>query len=914
MNPYVPEELQDQSKPFLTYQLSGPYTLEALRAHLDDVVKPALAELDGVGVVRVYGGRRRRLEVRLDPERIRALDLTPDFVGQAIRELDLVREAGSVQEGGRELAVTVVNRPATAADVAGAVIATRRGAPVRVGDVATVHDTFEEPQLLQRIDGEPAVSFEVVKEAGTNTVRVADGVKARMAELERTLPYGARFVLVNDESADIRRQLSDLRTRALVAALVIFLVLLAFLRSFRSAGLVFATIAFSVLIALNLIYFGGLTLNLLTLMGLAMGFGLVVDNAIVVLENVYRRWQGGEDAASAAEAGTREVVLPILASTATTLIVFVPFVYLQGDLKVFYVPLAIVVALTLLASLFVAFTFVPSLGARLLARGGRLRVGSAPVEEGEGGALAVGRPLYIRLYAGLLDLTLRHPWVTVAVCLAMLGGSWHLFDKYVTRGVVWGGGFGQETYISIQIALPRGSNLERTDQLAGYFEERLKAMPEVARFTTQVSTTNATIKVTFPDSLETTAVPVIIKDRLFSYSLTFTGADVRVYGYGPSFYGGGGSPPSYRITVLGYNYEQVRDIAESIGRRLVHLSRIAEVDTNASGRFTRDRASEFVVRVDRDALARHGLSVQDLVARMNASVGGNGGLARVKLGGEEVDVRVALEGADQTDVQALQATLLQSGGGRAVRVGDVATVEARDVLANIHREDQQYQRSVAYEFRGPAKLGDLVQEAVIESTEVPPGYTVKKADLFRFGDEEQAQIALVLLVSLVLVYMVTAALFESLRQPLCVLLTVPMAAIGVFLVFFYTGATFTREAYIGAIMTGGIVVNNAILLVDHLNHVRRRPGLGFEAAVVEGTLERVRPILMTTATTVLGLLPLVAVSGADENIWNALGFTLIGGLLSSTVLVLTVTPALYVLMEGGRAEAGNVVAAKAEAS
>ena len=900
VQPYVPEEFQEQVRPFLRYQLTGPYALEALRAHVDDVVRPALAELEGVGLVQVFGGRERRLEVRLDPERVRALGLTPAFVLRSIRELDLVREAGAVREGAEERTVTVVNRPAAATDVARAMLTTPAGTPVRVGDVATVHDTWEEPTQLQRIDGRPAVTFEVMKEVGVNAVRTADRVKERLARLEATLPYDARFVLVDDESEDIRRQLSDLRLRALVAALVIFVVLLGFLRSLGSAAVVFATIAFSVLIALNLVYFAGLSLNLLTLMGLAMGFGLVVDNAIVVLENVYRRWQTGDEPADAAAVGTREVVLPIAASTATTLIVFVPFVYLQGELRVFYVPLAVVVALTLLASLFVAFTFVPALAARLLGRE-RRAADRAPEAAAPGQAR---RPLYVRFYAGLLDLTLRHPWPTVLVAAAMVGGSWHLFDRYVTRGVVWGGGWGQQTYILVNVDLPRGSSLERTDQLVRFFEDRLAAIPEVERFTTTVNRTSGRIEVTFPDSLETTFVPVAIKDQLYGYSHTFTGAEVRVYGFGPSFYGGGGSPPSYAITVRGYNYERVREIAESLGRRIERLSRVAEVDTNASGRFfTRDRATEFVARVDRDAVARHGMTVGDLVAGLNASVGGGAGLDRVKLGGEEVAVRVALRGAGEADVLSLTETLVQRPDGGGIRLGDVVRVEPREVLANIHREDQQYERRVAYEFRGPRKLGDVVQEAVLATTEVPPGYSVEKAEGWRFTVEDRRQVMMVLLVSLLLVYMVTAALFESLRQPLCVLLTVPMAAIGIFLMFFYTGATFTREAYIGAIMTGGIVVNNAILLVDHLNHVRASRGLSFDRAVVAGTLERVRPILMTTATTVLGLLPLVLFSGADENIWNALGFTLIGGLLSSTLLVLTVTPALYLVMERGRGDA-----------
>jgi hydrophobic/amphiphilic exporter-1 (mainly G- bacteria), HAE1 family len=229
------------------------------------------------------------------------------------------------------------------------------------------------------------------------------------------------------------------------------------------------------------------------------------------------------------------------------------------------------------------------------------------------------------------------------------------------------------------------------------------------------------------------------------------------------------------------------------------------------------------------------------------------------------------------------------------------------VLASVVRENQQYTRQVSYEFRGPAKLGDAVLDAMLARTELPPGYTIKKATFSFFTPEDQKQLYLVLAVSLLLIYMVTAATFESLIQPLCVLFAVPMGLIGTFMVFFYTNATFTREAYIGVIMAGGIVVNNAILLIDHINTMRAVRGTTLDDAIVQGTLQRVRPILMTSVTTVMGLSPLVLFSDADATIWNAMGFTLIGGLVSSTFLVLTVTPALYKLFERKREAPGVVV-------
>jgi hydrophobic/amphiphilic exporter-1 (mainly G- bacteria), HAE1 family len=901
VRPYVPREFEDQTRPVLRYSFTGPYTLEALHRHLEDIVAPELGQVRGVALAEASGGRERRLEIRVDENRARSLGLSATDVAAAIRDLDLVREAGVVREAEMERAVTIINRATSADEVRQALVTTADGTAVRVGDVASVHDTFEESRQLERINGRPSVTLTVRKEPAVNTVRVADAVKARLAELERLSPYGTSFVLEDDLSEDIRRQLTDLRSRAAVAALVIFVVLLGFLRSFRSAAVVFATIAFSVLISLNLIYFGGLTLNLLTLMGLAMGFGLIVDNSIVVLENVFRRWQRGEAAGVAAEEGTREVVLPILASTATTLIVFVPFVYLQGELRVFYVPLAIVVGLTLLASLFVAFSFIPALASKLLTLGGeRTRTASD--------ANSLRRPpLYLRFYEGLVGLTVRFPWAAVVVTVACFAVSWHFFDTYVTKGRVWGGGFGGDTYIDVRVTLPRGSNLERTDQLVTFFEDKLAELPDVEQYTSTVTETFGRIRVTFPDSLELTGVPVAIKEQMVAYSHTFTGADVRVYGFGPSFYGGGGSPPTYTLTVLGYNYNTVREIAEDLGRRLARVSRVQEVDTNASGGFTRDRAVEYAVHIDRTALARYDMSVQSVMGQLQAAVAGEAGGATLKLGGEEVRLGVKVADVDKMDVLALRETIIQIPGGRGIRLGDVVSIVPRDVLSSIRRENQQYERSVAYEFRGPSRLGDAYRDAILAATVLPPGYSIKPRDFWRFSSEQRAQIFMVLAVSIVLVYMVTAALFESLRQPLCVLLTVPMALIGVFMMFFYTQATFTREAYVGVIMMGGIVVNNAILLVDHINRVRATSGLPLDQAILRGTLERVRPILMTTTTTVLGLLPLVLFSaGADSTIWNALAFTLIGGLLSSTLFVLTTTPALYHVFERGPARRAAV--------
>lgn len=897
---YIPQEFQQQAtSSLLTYTFTGPLLVEALRLHIDTEITPELLRIPGVADVQVSGGRLRQLEIEMDPGQIASLGVNSDQIARAIGGLEQIREAGAIRNGDREWVITLRSRPLNVQELRTAILPISgrdpQEAPIRLEEVAVVRDAFQDITTHNRINGSPAVTISIFKGEKVNTVALADSVKARMAALEAINPPGARVILSSDQSVDVRRELTDLGSRSLISAVVIFLVLLAFLRSFRTTAIVFATIVFSILIALNVVYFGGLSLNLFTLMGLALGFGLIVDNSIVVLENIHRRLEEGDDPIAASENGAKEVVLPILASTLTTLIVFLPFLYFQGELRIYYLPLAVVMALTQVASLFVSFTFIPALAARVM---------KPKVLTGVGGGERA-RPLYIRFYGGLLGHTLRHPWITTFVVAACLGGTYYLFDNHVTRGSGLGSGAGtQRSYINISLTMARGQDLSRLNSLAGLFEERLGRMPEVSQFTTRVSDRNATIRVEFPEELEYTAIPLVILERIGGFALGFTGVQVNVSGMGQYFSAGatGSTIANYRLTLLGYNYERLAEIAEDLGARLALNPRVQSINTNANASYGSGRLSEVVATIDREAVARHGISVQEATSLLAASVSNTAGGGRVVLDGESIPYQVKLVGYRAMDVGRLLETVATTPRGIAIPLGDIFTIAEREVLSTILREDQQYERTVAYEFRGPALLGNLVRDEAVAATTLPAGYSIRDRTIGAFSAEDEAQFRFVLLISIGLIFMVTAALYESIRQPLCILLAVPMALIGVFLTFFYAHITFTREAYIGVIMMGGVVVSNAILLVDHINRVRRDSGLPFVDAIVRGTLERVRPILMTTATTVLGLLPLVLFTPTvNATIWNALTYALIGGLLSSTLFVLTTIPALYLLFERGKA-------------
>ena len=901
VQPYVPREFSDEEQPFLSWQVRGPYTFGRLAQVAEEQIRPALAAVDGVASVTVRGQEERIVSVELDRDRLDAVGVRPADVEARIRELSTLRAPGSLVLQGRQVALSVRTRVDRVSELEELVVAQGTQGPIRLRDLGTVRETTAEPQMYYRIDGQPTISLIVSRESGTNAVRVADAVKDEMAALTDRLPPGMKVELDVDESEEIGKQLSDLRLRAFASAIVILLVLMLFLRSLEAVLVVFATIAFSILFAVNLLFLGGFSLNVLTLAGLAWGFGLIVDNGIVVLENVERHSHLTPDPREAARRGARQVALPIVAATATTAIVLVPFLFLQGELRIYYLPLGYAVGFSILASLFVAFTFVPTMASRIHHWRGRV-VGVRPEEDvlgARGGARGAtgsgipGEPFYIRGYRAALGFALDHPLIVLAVCAGALGGSWMLFDRHVTRGVRWASFWGQDTYINVTISFPRGAGLDRSDELARAFEEKIATLPEVERYETVVLPQFANIRITFPKELETTQVPVAIKEQMVAYSYQFSGPDVRVYGFGPSFYGGGGAPPNYSLKVLGYNYLEVRAIAGDVADRLQRFSRIQDVDPNASGRwFERDKEFEFVLAVDREALAARDLTVEDLLGFVSANLPGDRPRFQVlRVGGEELPFEVKLSGFGDFDLLAMEGLRVPSGAGD-VRLSDVARVERRDVLSRIVREDQQYQRTVAWEFRGPRKLGDLIRDAVVEATRLPPGYRIETEEEWRWSEEEQAQVWLALGFAVLLIYMVTAALFESLAAPFVILLTLPLALIGVFLIFFYTDATFTRTAYIGTIMMAGIVVNNAILLVYHIGELRDR--LPLRAAILQGTLERVRPILMTTFTTVFGLLPLVLFAQSqDENIWNSLALATIGGLISSTMFVLVAIPVAY---------------------
>jgi len=883
---YVPEEFQTGR--FLSYHLTGEMTLPEIREFALQRLRGPLLAVEGVADAQVYGGQDPELQVLLDREKLRTFGLSESVVRDLLQNLNIRVAAGRIYAGGRKVDLMVEDPVTEVAEIARMVLAVNRGALIRVGDVATVTLGYDEPRSLTRINGNPAVMLVIEKEVGSNTIRVADRVFARLAQLQKNFPPTLQLIKERDQSEQIRRDLRNLTSRAAFCVAVIFAVLVAFLRNWRSPLIILSTIFFSVLLTINFFYFMEIGLNLLTLAGLALGFGMMVDNSIVVLDNFYRNRSNGLPPAEAAEQGTRAVALPIIASTLTTVVAFIPFLYLTGELRIYYLPFSMAVGMALLASLLVAFTFTPSLAAAL-----SLRAGRKSELSGTAGPAAREASRFRRGYAYLLGWTLRHRFVTIFLTLAVFAGSYYLFDRYVTKGRIWS--WGSDTYIVVFINMPVGSELERTDKIVGAFEASVTGEGRVDKVFTRISPEFARMEITFPKQVQYTAFPLMLKERLTYLATQVGGPAVGVYGFGQGFYSGGGSAPRYNLQVFGYNYNEVKRIAIRIADQLKRNPRVRDVDINASSGFRRrEDLYEMVLRIDRERLRRFQLSAVEVLGALQSNLRESLAWQRVRFGGKELDYRVKMADHRDFSVADLHTLTIETPLEEEVKLSDVASFEERKVLAEIVRENQQYVRGIAFEYRGPWKFGNKLVDRLIENTRLPHGYKLKRQTYFFLTQEEKTEIYWVILFALFLVYMVTAGLFESFIQPLVVMLTVPLALIGVFLIFYLTDTNFDRAAYIGVILLAGIVVNNTIILVHHVNALRAK-GYGRVDAVIQGTLDRVRPILMTSATTILGLLPLIVFALPDESMWYALSLATVGGLLSSTVLVLLVMPGVMLL-------------------
>ncbi|HSA95898.1 MAG TPA: efflux RND transporter permease subunit [Acidobacteriota bacterium] len=880
VQPYVPEDMR--VRPFLSYTVSGSYDLQELQELVKEKLEIGLGAVRGVSGVEVAGGSEPEIRVTLDEDRIKALGLHPYTVNAAIGARLGTYPTGRVRRGNQEFLFKFADRIDSLDELRQTVVAYSGENPILVQDVAKVEVTYAEILQIHRINGQPTVSLAVTKERGTNTLRVAADVKRKLEAVKAELPSDLVFKQVDDESDDIRKNLNDLYLLAMLITIIVFAMIYVVLRRITPSLLILSSIAFSIVITFNLIYAFGISLNMLTLGALALGFGMFVDNSIVVFENTLRLREGGMDPRQAAVEGPRQVFVAVLASTLTTMAVFMSFPFFQGKLKIYYQPLALVVASSIAASLLVSFTLVPSLSPLLLKK----RKGTA--------ARGERRSLRFERFLGVL---IRHPLEVLLVVAALLFGSYRWFRAEVTMGR-WYPWYSKE-YLYVRVGMPPGTDIARTDETIRAFEEKVMAQDCEKEMNVTVMPEMAQAIIGFPPAIERSYRPYAIKEELIQLATQFAGIDVSVSGFDPQYYAssmGAGTYYSSRIKFFGYNLKKLKEITADLEKTLRRNPRIKEVRT-VSSRYGwwRGDTLEDVLKIDKAALKSYNVDPAYLYFALQTMIQGTFGQpARIRTEGKDITVSVKFPDAATLDMRGLNESLIQTRGGEYLRLGEIAAFIESPIAGAIDRENQQFQQTLMWEFRGPSKAEERYRKAVYDSLHLPPGFSASLEESWYVTEEEQKQINFAIAAALVIIFIILAALFESFITPFFILLAVPLSLIGVFIAFVVAKAPFDPTAYIGVILLSGIVVNNAILLVDHID-ARRREGLSLLEAVVRGTKDRVRPISMTTMTTVFGMLPMLLISAQQNKrqIWSSLALCTVGGLTTSTLLILVVIPVLY---------------------
>ena len=885
---YLPEELQEE--PLLHYSMAGPYTPGTLTRIAREQIQPRLSTVPGVSNVWSYGSAETGVSVAYDPQRLRQLGITPELLAQAIAGARMVRALGEERHGGSVRSVVLRDQPEAYEDLERLPIRAPSGRIFLLGELASVRPEEDTQGYVSRLNGVPRVGLEISREPGADAIKTARRVKRAVAEIQELLPRGVTVKLEQDESVELAKQLRNLAVRGAIAFGAVCLVLIVVLRRGRAVGLVMASTVVAIAGTALGLYLLGIPANLLTLAGLGMGIGILVDNGVIVVE----RLRQGATTAEARAAAARRIAPAILGSTLTTAVVLLPFLYLQGNARAAFVPFAAAFVLALFWSVLSSVVMIPAIG------------GSTAVAE-------AGWPRLHRFYLATLRPLVRWRWITLFFAAAALGVVGWGFVKKVPRSS-WGNWFGQRTTLGVALTFPRGSDPESLDRAIAEFERVAVGRPGVERVDARGQGNFAQIQVTFSKESEFTALPLAMEEEMTQRAVLVGGASVSVRGQGPGFFSGGGSSgASFRIKVLGYSFRGVERLALDLKERLETISRVRNVDINSGG-WGSDRALSVVLTPDRSALARHGVTAREFAGAVAREIRGPVGAQRLELGGEETSISLKTRGARERALEDLRAAIVPNPGNSPVRIADLADVSERTGLATITREDQQYVRIVAYDFRGPTRLANRTHEAFMKSVSVPPGYRVEDYQ-FSWAEDKSAQgLWLVFGIGVVLVILAVALIFDSAWAAAMIFLSLPLALAGVGGIFWATKNAFTREAAVGVILVVGLAVNQAILLVDAALERRRTGGPAgrwvrkavslTREDVLQAAGDRAGMIVLVTLTTMASLIPLAAGAAADS-LFGAIALATAGGTLAGTIGALWILPALLVGRRAGQGPGGT---------
>jgi len=888
--------------PIMVYGVTAKESYPYLEDILDDELVKPLKRLPGVGSAAVQVPLHRQVNVDLDRERLTSYGLTPQDVAQAVINENKDTSAGNVKMGLTDYLIRVPGQFKEVRPMEQIVLASRNGSVVRLSDVGTVEDGFKEIQRYIRINGEQGGVIFIQKESEANTVEVARLVRKRMEQLKKRLPPDIKIVNVMDSSEDVERTIHDLSNTLLIGGLLAMVVVLIFLRQWRATIVIGLAIPFSLIVAVIVIYFLDYTINMMSLFAMTVGIGMVVDNAIVILENITRHREQGERPKEGAIYGASEVAMAITASTLTTVCIFFPILFVKGITKIIFTEFAVVICVVLFASLFSATTLTPMLSSTLM------RVYMKKYKHS--GFFSKTEQMFKVLankYAEILSWALRSRKKVLVVAVALFVASLFLVpfigtefmpkeDKALVQGTLY---------------MPVGTRVEETARVMEAIEKILReevSENEIIAVFTRCGVSEAGMSDVF--GTEGSHIGVfgfklvpkverkrVVKDiaaalrRRMDEAKGLLQIDRYSLDTGDPMEGlilGGEKPLT--VNIIGDDMEVTDEIAAKIKGIVENTP--GTVDINISREKGRP---ELQVDVDRAKASAMGLNVSDIGDTIRASFYGRKA-SKYRIHGDEYDVFVRLREQDRSDIRDVKATPVRLSGGQLVRVDNLAESDVRFGPVEIKRKDQGRIVNVeghVYE----RSLGEVVADikAEIEEMDIPAGVEVYLAGQAEEQRESFFWLTLALIVGTVLVYMVMASQFESLLHPFVVMFSVPFAFTGAILAVFLGGHNVSIVVFLGMLMLIGIVVNNAIVLVDYINILRAR-GLDLNEAIQQAGRDRLRPVLMTALTTIFALIPMAFTKGQGSEVWNPLGLTVMGGLLVSTLVTLVLVPTMYSIL------------------
>ncbi len=888
-DPPLIDKFDLDAAPVMTIAVSGRRNFREVTEIARKQIKEELETVGGVGAVTLVGGRQRAVNIYLDTEQLAAYQLSAEDVRQALLRQNLELPGGRVDLGPQELVLRTMGRIDRVADFLDLIVVDREGQPIRIRDLGRVEDSVEEPRGLSRLDGENAVSLVVQKQSGTNTVAVVHAVKERLAQVAAQLPADLKTVVIRDQSRFIEASIHEVKFHLLLAAVLVSLTILLFIRDWRTTVIATLAIPTSMVPTFACMAYMGFTLNNITMLGLILAIGIVIDDAVVVHENIFRHMEEyGRSAMQAAREATAEIASAVVATTISLLVIFVPVAFMEGRVGRFFNSFGFTVGFAILMSMFVSFTMTPMLCSRFL-------------KAGEAG-LASKSGRFSRLvdngYLAILGFSIRHRWIIVLATLATLAATPVVFSwigkDFVPKD--------DQSEFEVVMTLPEGYTLQRGDELLRQIEQRLGQLRGVTHVFTIIGDTTGRVAKGQGDVTEARVYCRLVDLAQRDYSQFDIMADARALMADypdlrvavqevQAFQSTGFRQVDIDLNLVGPDLNRLQAYADQIAGWMRQQGTYVDVDTSSSL-----RKPELRVVIDRERASDLGIPVQTLAATLGILVGGEP-VGKYKEFDEQYDVWLRADRSFRDDPASIDSLTVPSPGLGLVQLSNVARLEPALGPTSIDRYGRQRQIVVLGNLKGVA-LGEGIAalDRHVRSLELPTGYRhefIGRAKLLR---ESNANFLLAFLLSFLFMYMVLAAQFESLSHPITILLALPMTLPFAFLSLFLLRTNLDIYAIFGLFMLFGIVKKNGILQIDYTNVLRER-GMERDAAILEANKTRLRPILMTTLMLVAAMVPIALGQGPGAASRASMAKVIIGGQALSLLLTLLVTPVAYSLWD-----------------